>query len=58
MQVIDIPLAAGDPEVGGFSGGFTVGHWAYLVPSRTYAGPVGGVNTRMKAGVQCIYVHA
>jgi hypothetical protein len=42
--------------VGGFSGGFTVGNWAYLVPSRTYAGPVGGINTRMKAGIVCMHI--
>jgi hypothetical protein len=47
---MDVADATGDPEVGGFSGGFVVDDHAYLVPGRSYQGPYGGVNTKLWEG--------
>ena len=51
MQVLDLAAVSGDPSIGGFSAGIVVGSYAYLLPTRTYSGPVGGVNTQQAAGM-------
>ncbi|CAN0143713.1 unnamed protein product [Ectocarpus sp. 6 AP-2014] len=47
VEVLDLHTV--DPEVGGFFGGFAWEGYGYLVPCRSFQGPVGGVNTNLSA---------
>ncbi|CAM9457378.1 unnamed protein product [Ascophyllum nodosum] len=47
VEILD--LSSVDAEVGGFFGGFAWEGYGYLVPSRSFQGPTGGVNSNLSS---------
>ena len=54
-STVVIDLATVDVSLGGFSGGFTDGSWSCFNPYKTFAGPVGGIRSRIPADANRMY---
>ena len=50
-----IDLATVDTAYGGYSGGFSDGSWSCFTPYKSYAGPIGGIRSKIPADQNRLY---